>query len=218
MRVCPFCGESVFRASIRCRSCGEQITHVPQRRDSKYPAWLPRAELALLMVSAVFLVLLVGELPASTLLRELPASGPMFFRAAPPPPRPPVLLAAVRVLPPPYELHLPGESPIELRPRSWVAIPLEVRDSRPCRLRGRIVGLRGGDRDFRIYVFDDDGFVNWRNQTRGGRHIFAGIRTSAQTLDVSFRGKGTYHLLVSNTFSILTSKLVQPEGLAVRCE
>ena len=77
---------------------------------------------------------------------------------------------------------------------------MAVTDARPGRLAGRIVGLAGGHEDVRVYVFDEDGMIDFRNGT-ASHAIFGSGQTAAVTLDVQPAGPGTYYFVISSVFS-----------------
>jgi hypothetical protein len=89
--------------------------------------------------------------------------------------------------------------------------------ARPCTFRGRVQGVEGGNRDFEVYVLDEDGHANWHNGVEP-RALHESGRTSASTIEIPIEGEGRFHLLISNRFSVFTSKTVQVDSARVTCE
>jgi hypothetical protein len=97
------------------------------------------------------------------------------------------------------------------------AFVVSDRHKRLCTFRGHVQGLEGGNRDVEVYVLDEDGYVNWRNGIEP-RAIHESGRTSASTIEIPMPGEGRFHLLISNRFSVFTSKTVQVDSARVTCE
>ena len=76
-----------------------------------------------------------------------------------------------------------------------------------CTLTGRIEGVSGGNKDFEAWVLDDDSYRNWsaglvpQNGVASGRQVVWNFSATAQ-------GPGLFHLIVSNGFSTITTKVV----------
>jgi len=83
-----------------------------------------------------------------------------------------------------------------------------------CAVTGRITGVSGGNRDFEAFIFDEDNYRNWAagGQTRlywqSGRVVVSTIS------GVNLAGPATFHLVVSNVWSLLTPKTVQVQAMA----
>jgi hypothetical protein len=85
-----------------------------------------------------------------------------------------------------------------------------------CTLQGRVVGLQDGRNDVEIYVLTDDDLLNWKSRAGKARSapldvgLYHSPRQVATTLNVALpKEAGTFHLVISNDFSIVTKKFVR---------
>ena len=103
----------------------------------------------------------------------------------------------------------------KISPGGYLYYELELSDSRPCRLRGRVETTAGGSHDLDVMVLDADGWANFRYNRRVSP-VFLERRTAAVTLDVPL-GPGTYYFVLSNRFSSFTSKIARAENVHWIC-
>jgi hypothetical protein len=143
---------------------------------------------------------------ASSLASDTPADS-LLPAPLPPPPPPP---------PPPAFISVVDTSAVQIRAGAAEYFDFALSDPRTCVLHGRVVGLAGGRRDFNVFVFDDDGFANWANGNQAHTY-FNESQTSSVTLNVVLPSPGSYHLVVSNRFSVFTGKTVQIRNAQVTC-
>ena len=68
-------------------------------------------------------------------------------------------------------------------------------------------------KDVEVYLFDDVGFVNWRANVAGTKPIYASGRVAADRKTIPLVA-GSYVLVVSNWFSVLTNKVVRIKASA----
>ncbi len=110
----------------------------------------------------------------------------------------------------------PGES--EIAPRNYMEWAWSVDPRRPdCHVHAGFHGVAGGNRDFEVYLFDGNGMTNWKNGTHPTTYYSSG-RVSAATVDADIQGNGPkYHLVVSNAFSVVSSKTVELTSGQVTC-
>lgn len=62
--------------------------------------------------------------------------------------------------------------------------------------------------DAEVILFNDNNYHNWRNKKESSAIYFSG-RIAADTFYITLYNADTYHLIISNTFSIFTSKKVE---------
>jgi hypothetical protein len=118
---------------------------------------------------------------------------------------------------PPQVTDLKDEDAMEVRPSGWTTWTWETEAPRTsCRVTGHLQVLAGGAKDVNVFVATEDDFLNWKNDHDARVYYQSGKKT-AVTLDVPVSGAGKYVLVVSNAFSLLTSKTVQTKGLQVTC-
>ena len=79
-----------------------------------------------------------------------------------------------------------------------------------ARITGRFTASGGSGNDIVILVLDSDGFTNWSNNHEVPAYYSSGKMTTG-SLDVHLREPGTYHLVLSNTFSVVTPQDVHAD-------
>lgn len=111
-----------------------------------------------------------------------------------------------------FQKELIDERALELEPGEYYVVSFELPDDQgDCRLTGRIIGLAGRNKDFDVLILDDDGLANWKV---GGdaAPFFEEYRTAIANLDVPLAGSGKFHLVMSNAFSVYTTKTIQAKA------
>ena len=83
-----------------------------------------------------------------------------------------------------------------------------------CSISGHINGIAGGNKDFEPCIMDDDSFRNWSAGANGARAYWQSGRVVVTSIAATLAGPGTFHLIVSNTWSIATDKTVQARAVA----
>ena len=83
-----------------------------------------------------------------------------------------------------------------------------------CSVSGRINGVAGGNKDFEAFILDDDSFRNWSAGATGARAYWQSGRVVVTSIAATLTGPGTFHLVVSNMWSIATDKTVQAQAVA----
>ncbi len=66
----------------------------------------------------------------------------------------------------------------------------------------------GSGNDIEVFIFDEDGFANWQNRHAATPYYSSG-RATRGTINVTLPGPGTYVVVFSNKFSIMSSKEVE---------
>lgn len=77
-----------------------------------------------------------------------------------------------------------------------------------CTVTGRVLGISGGNKDFEVLILDDDNYRNWSAGLQAKAYGQSG-RVTVTNVNAQIPGPGTYHFVVSNTFSVTTPKTVQ---------
>lgn len=216
VKLCPFCAEQIQAAAVVCKHCGRELD--AQRQAAMFRG----AELAM-GVGAFFIVgallfagvggaerfPVVGRV-ASAFLAPTPRPVVAAAPAAEPEPPPP---------PPPLVISVLDEPSLRLAAGEHLDTAFVVDDEldRPCTFSGRVQGLDGGSRDVEVYLLDEDDLANWHNGIKP-TPVYESGRTSAATVELPLPGEGRYHLLVSNRYSVFTSKTVRIADAHVTCE
>jgi hypothetical protein len=103
-----------------------------------------------------------------------------------------------------------------------MAVPIEPREyrdyairipARTCGFEATVLGLTGGHRDFEGWLLTEAEYRDWQESGHSaGMHSGRVTRWNPRT---TLQGPETFHLLVSNGFSVVTTKEVRVEGRAV---
>lgn len=76
------------------------------------------------------------------------------------------------------------------------------------RISGQVTASGGDGNDIEAYVLTDAGFVNWKNNHEAAT-LYSSGRVTVADLHAILPGEaGTYHVVLSNTFSTFTAKTV----------
>jgi len=104
-----------------------------------------------------------------------------------------------------------GESqPTEVPSTGYVEYHFDL-PQRSCVVTGRILGISGGKKDFQAFLMGDDDFINWKTSHEARAYWQTG-KVAAATIEARLNGPGTFHLVISNVFSLSTSKTVSVRG------
>jgi hypothetical protein len=196
---CRFCGSNLPDDSTFCRSCGKSIAApatAPASTNGMVVGPTPtiRARqrgmlwflLALLMLLICWgLVIVVNRSPSGPELRRT-LSGPQ--------PRTQMLT----------------DTAFTLSAAQYQYIRFSVpKGATSVRVQGTFSASGGLGKDIEVYVLTEDAFVNWQNRHPVGA-LYTSGRITQGTLNVGLPSDaGSYDLVFSNTFSLLSPKAVQ---------
>lgn len=98
---------------------------------------------------------------------------------------------------------------IVVAPGDYYDIPflVDTSEMQNIRVTGYFAASGGSGNDIEAAILDDITFTNWINGHQGTSLYNSGKITVAE-IDVSITMSGKYHLVFSNTFSIVSSKTV----------
>ena len=208
VRTCPFCAEDIRVAAIVCKHCGRNVPGLQVAPVATLPPAVvqpgspPARGSVAGRIVAIGLVAAVAAVAASE-------SG---------------LLGTTKVGARGTEMLAPAPTVIEVASLETLDVPagasrswaFTVQDRRTCRLTGHLTGLAGGRKDVKVFLLTADEYTNW-SQGLTVTRVWDGGQAAARTFDATLPGPGAYRLVVDNTFSMFTSKVVQIDGARVTC-
>lgn len=83
------------------------------------------------------------------------------------------------------------------------------KNDRNCKVLGKVVGLAGAEKDVAVMLFTDDQYADWRANSSEPHTTWPIEKAQTINLDFQLYGRGTYYLVISNGFSVVTDKVVQ---------
>ena len=98
-----------------------------------------------------------------------------------------------------------------VRQGEYLSYQFSVSIPSPRTVRGQIVGLACGNKDFQASIMDKDNFVRWKTN-RAARVYWVSGQVAAADLAVRLNGPITYYLVISNLFSRFTKKTVKVQA------
>jgi hypothetical protein len=110
--------------------------------------------------------------------------------------------------PAPFHLRLASGEPVEIQAREhWQYRMVLPARGDSCLLEGRVVGISGGKKDFEILLLSEDDYLNWSTHHEY-QSIWQSGEVTVHSISQRVRAPGIYHLVVSNAFSLLATKVV----------
>lgn len=202
---CRFCGSTLPDDSTFCHSCGKALTSapLPTAETAVAPSVAPvKPALPKTKNPAVVARFIAGVLLIASLLwwamnesdSDSRSNGPSTLRQLVAQPRTSVL----------------SNAEFALSAAQYRYIRFEVpQNAGAVRVEGAFSASGGAGNDVEAYIFSNDDFVNWQNR-HPVRTFYNSGRVTQGTLEVSLPPlAGTYYLVFSNSFSLLSSKTVQ---------
>jgi hypothetical protein len=214
MRASPISAEPVQDAAIVCKHCGRHIPAAraaeegaPRAEPSASPASGGKLRVSVKRVAALTLIMVAALIFLVRVVRTGGGSDAGGVASS--------LAGAAGVLPD-VVTKIPDDSiqigPGELHTWSWAAEPPRT----SCRLTGQLEVVAGGSKDVQVFVASDsasEALMRGDNTSA----FFSTEKVSSVDLNVETRGPGRYRLVVSNAFSMLTSKTIRIRGAKVTC-
>ena len=183
MKTCPFCAEEIQDDAKVCKHCGRELTG-----GSKTQTYILTG-LAIILVVVVIRALAISSNAAAQ--RDIALREAAMRRAQP------------------IVITLGAGQPVEIQPGWYQHWDFDV-PTRSCVLDAHVEGISGGNKDFIGYVMKDDDFKNWAT-----KHPARGLESdlvAAWSPNMTLAGPGKYHMVVSNTFSVVATKIVTMTG------
>jgi uncharacterized protein (TIGR02246 family) len=115
-------------------------------------------------------------------------------------------------VPPPTAFHIADGSAVEIQAAGYYHYDFQL-PAASCAFSGRIVGISGGKKDFEALIMSDDNYENWKAHQQA-MAIWQSGRVVVTSMDnAAVSGPGMFHLVLSNIWSGVTAKTVQPQVL-----
>jgi hypothetical protein len=201
---CTRCGNQMAEEAQFCPRCGTPAAGRTASPGTAHPPFVERATVLarkygfspIYVAIAAFVVLIIVGFFAWVVSRPLPKRGEMPGVAA-------------QLAPQPVTEAIVHKS-ITIKPREFVAydFPLPPGSTQP-RVEGHFQAAGGSGKDVEVFLFDEDGFANWKNG-HNAHPLYKSGKTTAQTLDqpLPAQPSAVYYLVFSNKFSVFATKTV----------
>ena len=211
VKNCPYCAEQVQDEAIVCRYCKRDLRL--GGRQGVTPQTLRIIRTTTMMVIGAAVLFGVVAMYSGRQKRQLAQDLERLAREE--------RAAAVQdsIAHVPAVEAIMDEKTLILPAEKYQAVQFIIKTPNVCRLRGRVLGLNGGNKDVEVQVLNADDYANWttmRNRVAAAKMgEFAGPRQTATSFDVPFSNAGMYTLVISNAFSTISDKVVSARAETV---
>jgi hypothetical protein len=188
---CPTCHSEVAAEASFCSKCGERLAQPRAAQPSKARGGVYAALFAVAVVAIIAVVVAVFSLQSGrSSLTGVPAAA---SRSAP-------------------KTH----TTVLLKGDDNVVDPGQVKywtfkvepDTQNARVQGKFEANGGAGKDIRVMLLTAGQFVQWRNRELNFLKVYDSGLAHASLVDVRLQEPGTYHLVLDNTFSVMSAKNV----------
>ena len=83
-------------------------------------------------------------------------------------------------------------------------------DAQNATVQGRFTASGGAGNDVVVFIFPEDDFVNWQNN-HDSKVLYQSGQVTQASINAELPGPGTYYLVFSNNFSVISPKAVQAD-------
>jgi hypothetical protein len=190
---CPRCGQELPEASKFCLKCGQPLSasaNVSAPAKSR-----PSTGIVVLKLLGIAVLVFFAWKVAAVMTSAHRAGTPTLFQN--------------------FEHNdTITNSTFSVKPLSSMYFPFPVpATATNVSIDGHFTASGGLGNDIEVFVFNQDGFTNFQNHHQTNA-LYSSLRSTQGTFNVSLpSGAGTYYLVFSNNFSLLSAKSVQATGM-----
>lgn len=202
---CHYCGTNLSDDAVFCKSCGKSLTSAAPSNATSTPAIAVQEQRSVgnrkpktgLWILLALLLLVVGW----ALISHSPGAKQFRGEAVQPTP--------IQPQPQPHNVVLTNPA-FTLKAGQGIHYTFKLPpNASSVQVEGTFSASGGGGNDVEVYLMSEDDFVNWHNNHSINPFYNSG-RITQSTLNVNLpSGTGTYYLVFTNRFSLLTPKAVQ---------
>ena len=98
---------------------------------------------------------------------------------------------------------------IVIEPNQYLYYKFSIPESvNIAELKGQFSTVGGSGNDIEVYIMSSDDFINWKNGHESRVYYQSGKKTIDSSINFNLPS-GTYYLIYSNTFSLISNKAVK---------